>query len=270
MRLIKAKSNWFSSFKMNEIIYDCFKNPDRDEYNEIKETSKYKGLRGIIEKNGTVYIWSDGIVHDTAITKFGLPDGVHFVNKTNTLSLYITKEVDMEYLKDAFSNTSSLYNYFNKGTQILFINTVWYSAPEDPYYKKIKRISDILMYQPPEKSTEEVKEKELVTSEKVKRLIKKSINLNANIRKQINKQLQENFNKYFPSIPLTEVFEVLKNNNVVAVQEDGTPWSGFLCGDDGNASIELKFNDELIDNAMLILQWHKMESGRYEINTYVS
>jgi len=67
-----------------------------------------------------------------------------------------------------------------------------------------------------------------------------------------------------------EIFEVLEINNVIAVQEDGTPWSGILCGDDGNTSIELKIDDKLIDNAMLILQWHKMESGRYEINTYIS
>jgi len=102
------------------------------------------------------------------------------------------------------------------------------------------------------------------------RLIKMAGKLKPNIRRQINKQLQETFNKYFDSIPLMEIFEILKINNVIVVQEDGTPWGGFLSGNDGNASMELKTDDELVDNVMLILQWHKMESGRYEINTYIS
>ena len=95
--------------------------------------------------------------------------------------------------------------------------------------------------------------------------------LNLIIKKQINKQIQKKFSKnYFDSIPLTQIFELLNSRDIIAIQEDGTLWSGFLCGNKGNVSIELKTNNEIINNAMLILQWYKMESGRYEINTYIS
>lgn len=33
-----------------------------------------------------------------------------------------------------------------------------------------------------------------------------------------------------PEIPLGAMFDALKALDIVAVDEDGTPWSGFLCG----------------------------------------
>jgi hypothetical protein len=95
--------------------------------------------------------------------------------------------------------------------------------------------------------------------------------LKSTVRGKINSQLQRDFSRnYWDSIPLTKIFQILEDNGVVAVQEDGTPWDGFLCGREGSVSIELKSDDIIIENAMLILQWYKMESSKYELNIYVS
>lgn len=89
-------------------------------------------------------------------------------------------------------------------------------------------------------------------------------------------------NTYFPSIPWDKIEAILKANGIVALQEDGTEWAGFFAGRDGNARIELAPADSArsenrtdtfytpYENALLILSWHKMDSGRYEVNLYVS
>lgn len=75
-------------------------------------------------------------------------------------------------------------------------------------------------------------------------------------------------------IPLNEMFAALKTVGIVAVQEDGTPWSGILAGQQGRANIELAVQGpgglSLVDNADLVLTWYKHETGRYEVVVYVS
>jgi hypothetical protein len=104
----------------------------------------------------------------------------------------------------------------------------------------------------------------------------------SNIKTKLNKELAL-FNNYFPSIPLDEVNDVLKRYGYLIIQEDGTPFSGFLCGENSRASFEIgslmeKSNDGVgglasygkIDNTTLQLNWYKMPSGRYEITCYMS
>lgn len=105
-------------------------------------------------------------------------------------------------------------------------------------------------------------------------------------RKKINKELTnltspKNKTKYFNSIPLTDIFNILKKYGVIVIQEDGSEWSGFLIGRSSTthfdvASIDTKNNTigkstyTPYTNTMLNLQYHKMQSGKYEIVVYMS
>lgn len=86
----------------------------------------------------------------------------------------------------------------------------------------------------------------------------------------------ETNNQYFEKIPLQPIVDAIEEFGYTIIQEDGTAWDGFLVGADASVTIELGTNpDEKgfyqpITNAALILQWHKMPSGQYEINAYIS
>jgi len=99
------------------------------------------------------------------------------------------------------------------------------------------------------------------------------------IKKEINKDLSMLCSgKYHNIIPLKEIFDILENNNVIVLQEDNTPWEGLLCGEDAQANINIgaiwSGDGETYfvpcNNSYLVLSWHRMPSGRYEINVYVS
>jgi hypothetical protein len=87
---------------------------------------------------------------------------------------------------------------------------------------------------------------------------------NQTIKNRINKELHA-LPVYFSEIPLDVIFYIVKEHAGQVVQEDGTPWSGILCGDDSAASFGIagyKF--------ALRVMWHKMPSGNFEITSYVS
>ena len=111
---------------------------------------------------------------------------------------------------------------------------------------------------------------------------KKSILLSGKIKNK-SKQLNSLSKQYYPQIPLQELFNILKEENILPLQEDNTQWAGFLmgakeCGSE--ESYKQKVNiplAQLIDNKLipiknseLILSWCVMPSGNYEINTYLS
>lgn len=73
---------------------------------------------------------------------------------------------------------------------------------------------------------------------------------------------------YYQAIPLKAIEARANLNGIKMVDEDGTDWEGFLTGRDGRASIDLaEIRTGLVVSTMHI-QWHKMESGKYEINAY--
>lgn len=102
----------------------------------------------------------------------------------------------------------------------------------------------------------------------------------AGIKSKINRQLIDlttpgNRTRYFDKIPLRDIMDILTRNGVIMLQEDNTPWSGFLVGDDAEDSFTLApitSDPQYVPftNAVLRLSWHKMPSGRYEIVTYVA
>lgn len=84
------------------------------------------------------------------------------------------------------------------------------------------------------------------------------------VKNRINRELS-GLGVYFEEIPLCEIFDIVRRHAGSVLDVDGTPWSGFLCGEDGStwfAVTGYKF--------YLRLSWHKMPSGRYEVTTYVS
>jgi hypothetical protein len=77
-------------------------------------------------------------------------------------------------------------------------------------------------------------------------------------------------NVYFNNIPLDDIFKILAQFGIIAIQEDGTTWSGFLTGSSGQADFDLGWEGRPIRNAVLRLSWYRMPSNRYEIVSYVA
>lgn len=86
-------------------------------------------------------------------------------------------------------------------------------------------------------------------------------------KRSINKLLHQlTTNQYFNSIPLNMIFYIVEHETgSKIVQEDGTPWSGFLLGDNSWTNFTIAKR-----KYTLRLEWYKMPSGRFEINAYVS
>jgi hypothetical protein len=71
---------------------------------------------------------------------------------------------------------------------------------------------------------------------------------------------------YHSQIPLDAIFSLIKENGGMPVQEDGTEWSGLLCGESSFTDIQVI---GIAKVKWLRLAWYKMQSGRYEINAYL-
>ncbi|MFA5999369.1 MAG: hypothetical protein WC783_00110 [Candidatus Paceibacterota bacterium] len=100
------------------------------------------------------------------------------------------------------------------------------------------------------------------------------MNLITSVRKKINRDLSS-VNGIFDYIPLSSISEVLKKYNIHVVQEDGTPWSGFISAPI-DTQVNMRFDlamltGEPLDNTSLQLYVYKFATTkRYEIVTYVS
>lgn len=100
-------------------------------------------------------------------------------------------------------------------------------------------------------------------------------------RHNINESIH-NLGSYHQQIPLQSIFNILKENNVMPIQEDGTYWNGMLiggkeCGEEGtkdqvaNIGLAIEVNGQYIPcKNSLYLSWCKMPSGKYEIVSYIS
>lgn len=91
------------------------------------------------------------------------------------------------------------------------------------------------------------------------------MNLQPSSHRRINDHLCSISSKYHDSIPLETIFGVLRKEGVEVLQEDGTSWEGFLCGENSHTTFPLN-----VKNHVLSLSWYKMESGRWEIVSYLS
>jgi len=112
------------------------------------------------------------------------------------------------------------------------------------------------------------------------------VTLKAPIKKKINRELinlttPKNRTQYFKAIPLQDIFDILEKYGVIALQEDNTPWDGFLTGRQAQTYFDIASKDSETENnrykvyvpytnAKLALSWYKMGSGNYEITTYIT
>ena len=75
-------------------------------------------------------------------------------------------------------------------------------------------------------------------------------------------------NKYFQSIPVNDLFAIVKE---AGFRFDPDEEEFFLVGREGKATWQLHDESGRAVNHMLVLQWHKMDTtGRYEVVSYVS
>jgi len=98
--------------------------------------------------------------------------------------------------------------------------------------------------------------------------------INAKIRRALNVAIEPYSStnvKKFTAVPVGDIDEALSQAGFMLIQEDGTPWSGLLLGDDGHCAIELATAElDRIENSMLSLSWHRFDSGNYEVVAYIS
>lgn len=106
--------------------------------------------------------------------------------------------------------------------------------------------------------------------------------VNAKERKQLNNAVSRALpDNYYEGIPFDKLQDAVKSQGMILIQEDGTPWSGFFTGADGEAFFEMgRLQDgrtvnglptyKPVDNSGLRMTWHRMGSGRYEIVKYIT
>jgi hypothetical protein len=97
-------------------------------------------------------------------------------------------------------------------------------------------------------------------------------------KNQMNKVLGVLSSFKYDEIPLDKIFETLHREGYYPLQEDYTPWSGFLCGREGHMFLEIGYGEQddrgmfttIIKNACLAVSWYKFSNNRYEVLAYVS
>lgn len=100
-----------------------------------------------------------------------------------------------------------------------------------------------------------------------------------NIRRKVNTKLYEISKEKYFNVPMTAIAKALKIGNLEMLQEDGTPWSGFISlpyEKNVTIQIDLYYHDSdpkslgYLSKNMLILNLYRFKSGRIEVNAYVS
>ena len=89
-------------------------------------------------------------------------------------------------------------------------------------------------------------------------------------RKRINREIGILLKPiYFNEIPLGKIDDIIRKHGFFVADEEGNPWSGFLCGREGTVRFDIYSIEGKLSKYGLSLQWYKMNSGRYEITSYV-
>jgi len=100
-------------------------------------------------------------------------------------------------------------------------------------------------------------------------------------KKQVNNGIHD-LGNYHEQIPLHSIFNILKENDIIPLQEDGTYWEGLLLGGKECGHEEAIKQRTIIPLAIningqyfpcshgLFISWCKMPSGKYEIISYVN
>jgi len=109
--------------------------------------------------------------------------------------------------------------------------------------------------------------------------LKKILNDLPRTKRQVNKVLYQISRTKYDSIPLSDIFNTLKRNGLIVLQEDNTEWCGLLCGSNEQVYFDVAWESSEYESdgckfyipikAKLSLSWYKYETGRYEITTYL-
>lgn len=86
---------------------------------------------------------------------------------------------------------------------------------------------------------------------------------------RINRELT-GMGVYFPAVPLDLMFDICKRNGFTAVQEDGTPWTGVICGREARYSIELSDDHGSVTRYLHVTHCKMEVTGNYEIVAYAN
>ena len=122
-RLIKGTLFKMLNIKNNEYIsdgyYECFINPDNREFDIIMELNKYKEFRGLVDNNGDLYIFSNNILHEDAVKKFGIPYGLPIQGTKDILMLEnLSEDENIIEIKRFIEKCNSLLSFYNKNTKL--------------------------------------------------------------------------------------------------------------------------------------------------------
>jgi hypothetical protein len=100
-------------------------------------------------------------------------------------------------------------------------------------------------------------------------------------KSRLNGNLNEIGRKFHDAIPLDDIFRAIAPGGLQPVDEDGEPWQGILCGQTGSAKFELlewvvahtsfgASRQPRRCDFVLVLDWWRHDTGRYEVNCYLS
>ena len=90
-------------------------------------------------------------------------------------------------------------------------------------------------------------------------------------RKKISKGLCEISSRYWCVIPIGPIDDVLREQGYRLINEDFTDFEGFFLGSSSRATLQIApIGVDKEENRVIVLSWYKMETGRYEINCYIS
>jgi hypothetical protein len=111
--------------------------------------------------------------------------------------------------------------------------------------------------------------------EKVVVKLGKNAPLNRRSKRRIDNELHAISQNFYERIPLDQIFEAFEKEEYVLLQEDMTPWEGLLVGREGRARFPLAGRLETgewypVKDHYLILSWYRHDTGRYEVNAYLS
>jgi len=90
------------------------------------------------------------------------------------------------------------------------------------------------------------------------------------VKRILGRRLHEISSKFHRSIPVDAIEEILAIQGYHLIQEDGTPFSGIFCGDEGSCHLQFADENNNVPNHVIALQWYRLSQSSYEINCYLS
>ena len=134
----------YNSIKKSDEYIEIFKNPVANEFNEIINVSQHNSVRGIIQKNGDIYLWNGDYSHNEIMNIGNIPDGIHFQYEKK-LYIYIVSGYGIEDVKEAFNNARSKLESFGfvPDTILGWFDITTYNAKYYPEHDNIMLLKDI-------------------------------------------------------------------------------------------------------------------------------